>query len=315
MSDILFTIHGFKIRANTIYQITEKLDSSATEGFKEYKTTKAIHPDISNEEPGAIFDSTLGIWDTGLYVNSRALREAVPVEAERTKLVSDVNKYITKPLEKLRGAGLLSHSTDNNEFWDNYRISIKKGEFFNTDTVEDLYKIYLSILHKYVTPKALESHPAFKNTQYCIIDKEDAVDRKMEHEMDLMQASGIFYSLLKEKPKDLSLILDYLKMGVSEKTEDRVLTSLFNNWLKDKTDGYQNAKVFVKTYESFLTEGGEKEIFYYSKMKELISKGVIKQRKNEIWFEDEFIAADLRAASRTIMATPDLEKRILKHIE
>ena len=133
--------------------------------------------------------------------------------------------------------------------------------------------------------------------------------------MDLMQASGIFYSLLKEKPKDLSLILDYLKMGVSEKTEDRVLTSLFNNWLKDKTDGYQNAKVFVKTYESFLTEGGEKEIFYYSKMKELISKGVIKQRKNEIWFEDEFIAADLRAASRTIMATPDLEKRILKHIE
>lgn len=315
MKDILFTLHGFDFKADTLYQVTEKTDSSASEGFKEFKTTKILHPDVSNAEPGAIFDGVLGIWDTGLYSNSRALIEAMPSEAEREKLVKELTKLIVTPIEKLRGKNLLSPSKDNNDFWDNYRIDIRKGTLFNTKNNEDLYKLYLAVLHMYVTPKPIESHPAFKNSQYCIVDKEDVVDRKMEHEMELVEATGVFYNLLKKNRKDLDIILDYLRLGVSENTEDRVLISLFNNWLKDKTDGYQNAKIFTKTCDNFLTKDGEKEMFYYSKMKGLIKSGVVKQKKNEIWFEEEFVGADLRSAVKSIRANPELEKRLLIHIE
>jgi hypothetical protein len=315
MNNTLFTIHGFNIKANTLYQVTEKLDSSASDGFKDFKTTKAIHPDIFNSEPGAIFDGELGVWDNGMYLNSRALVLAVPVETERDKFVKEVLKNITVPLEKLRGKSFLSQHTDNNHFWDNYQIDIKKGKLFNTAKPEELLQLYLSILHMYITPKNIESHPAFKNSQFCIIDKEDSIDRKMEHEMDLMEATGTFYELMKNKPKDLSLILDYLKMSVSENTEPRVLTSMFNNWLKDKTDGFQNARVFLKIYKHFLTKEGEKEIFYYSKMKEFIKKGLILQKKNEIWFEEDFVGADLKSAVKTIMSNKDLEARLLEHIQ
>lgn len=313
---ILFEIYGFKIRANTLYEVTEKLDTSAPDGFKEFKTTKALHPDISNTEPGAVFDGELGVWDTGLYSNSRALVKAIPSDSEREKLVKDIIKNISTPLEKLRGKNFLSQFSDNNEFWDNYRIDIKKGTIFNTAKPEDLLKLYLAVLHMFVTPKNLESHPEWKNTQYCIIDKEDVVDRKMEHEMDLMKASATFFNLLSSsKKEDLMLILDYLKMGVSEKTEDKVLTSLFNTWIKDKSDGYQNAKIFIKTYEYFKTDEGEKEMFYHSKIKSLHKKNIIKFKQKEIWFEDEFIGADLKSATRNIIANSDLESRFLKHIE
>jgi hypothetical protein len=315
MNDILFEIYGFKIRPKTLYQVTEKLDSAAPDGFKEFKTTKALHPDISNEEPGAIFDGNLGIWDTGLYINSRALTEAVPVETERTQVIKDVQKYIVKPLEVLKGKDFLSQFEENNKFWDRYRISVKKDKIFNTEKPDELLQLYLAIIHKQITPKNLESHPAFKNSQYCIIDKEDSIDRKLESKMDKMKATGTFFKLLENKKDDLMLVLDYLKMGVSPKTDNKILVGMFDNWLEDKTDGYQNSRVFNKTYDFFTTTEGEKEIYYFSKLKDLLKKGIIRQSKDGITFEDEFIGTDLKSSAKTILSSKDLEPRFLKHIE
>jgi len=92
-------------------------------------------------------------------------------------------------------------------------------------------------------------------------------DEKLEAELGIMEATGIFFNLLNSKKTDLLLILDYLRLNVTEKTENKIIASLFNNWLKDKTDGYQNYSVFLKAYNFFLTESGEKEVFYNSKIK------------------------------------------------
>ncbi len=318
MSDILFTIHGFNVRANTLYQVTEKIDTAAPEGYKSFKTSKILHPDISNSEPGAVFDRELGVWDTGLYENSKALTNAVPSSDERSVFVKNIKKVIVTPLQNLKGKDYLSNTIDTktqNEFWDNYRVNIFKDKIFNSSKPEELLQLYLSILHKRVTPKPLESHPDFKNCQYCVIDKEDSVDRKLETEMGQMKAQGTFYNLLQSKKEDLLLILDYLRLSVSKGTEDKVLVSVFNNWLKDKTDGFQNYTMFLKTYDMLSTDDGEKELYYYSKIKELIKTGVVKQKKNEIWFEDEYIASDIKAAAKNIFLTKDLEERFLKHLE
>lgn len=315
MSDILLEIYGFNLRPNTLYQVTEKTDSFAPDGFKLNKTSKVLHPDVSDSVPGAIFDSELKVWDTGLYENSRALIKAVPSQAERTKFVKDVKKYIADPLVKLKGKDFLSQYEDNNDFWDNFSIKVYRGKVFNTDKPDELLQLYLALLHKQITPSPLENHPDFKNSQYCIIDKEDSVDRKLEAELGVMEATGIFFNLLNSKKSDLLLILDYLRLSVTEKTENKVIASLFNNWLKDKTDGYQNYSVFLKAYNFFLTEDGEKEIFYNSKVKELIKKQVVKQKKQEVWFNDEYVGSDIKSAVKNIISNKDLQAEFLKHIE
>lgn len=316
MSDVILEIYGFKMKPDTLYQITEKLDSSAPEGFREFKTSKILHPDITNSEPGAVFDLDLGIWDNGLYENSKGLRRAIPVAEERVKFLKDVTKYIVKPLEDLKGKNFLSQFTENNTFWDKYRVEIGKDRVFNTGNPEEFLQLYLSILHRHLTPKELESNPSFKNSQYCIVDKESSIDRKLEKEYGMMEANSTFFTLLKgAKKDDLFILLDYLRIPMSPKTEDRILVNQFNNWLNHKTDGYQNYSVFLKTYKFFRTEEGEKEVFYHSKLKDLIKTGVIKQKQKEIWFEDEFMGSDLKAAAKNIMGSKDLEIRFLKHLE
>lgn len=315
MNNTLLEIYEFSIRPNTLYEVTEKIDSFAPDGFKEHKTSKVLHPDISDSVPGAIFNSELGVWDTGLYENSPALMRAIPSEAERIKFSKDVKKYISDPLTKLKGKEFLSQYEDNNKFWDKYSIEIFRKKVFNTGKPEELLQLYLALLHRQITPKPLENHPDFKNSQYCIIDKDDSINRKLEAELGVMEAIGIFSNLLKNKKADLLLILDYLRMNVAEKTEDRIIASLFNNWLKDKTDGYQNYSVFLKTYNFFLTEDGETEVFYNSKVKDLIKKGVIKQKKQEVWFNDEYVGSDVKSAVKNIISRKDLQTEFLKHIE
>lgn len=316
MNEAVLEIYGFKIKPDTLYQITEKLDSSAPEGFKEFKTSKVLHPSIVDTLPGAIYDLDMDVWDNGLYDNSKALRKAIPSAEERVKFLKDVTKYIIKPLEDLKGKGFLSQYKENNTFWDNYGIKIGKDRVLNTGNPEEFLQLYLAILHRHLTPKELESNPSFKNSQYCIVDKESSIDRKLEKEYGLMEANSTFFNLLQgSKKEDLFILLDYLRVPMSPKTEDRILANQFNNWLNHKTDGYQNYSVFLKGYKYFRTEEGEKEMFYHSKLKNLISKGVVKQKQKEIWFEDEFMGSDLKSATKNIIASKDLEQRFLKHIE
>lgn len=315
MNDTIIEIYGFSIRPNTLYQVTEKTDSFAPDGFKDNKTSKVLHPDIKDSVPGAIFDSELGVWDTGLYENSKALSKAIPSSDERIKFIKLVKKSISDPLVKLKGKDFLSQYEENNKFWDNFSIKIFRNKIFNTGKPEELLQLYLAVLHKQITPTPLENHPDFKNSQYCIIDKEDSIDRKMEYEMGIMEAQGTFFNLLSTKRKDLLLILDYLKMSITEKTEDRIIATQFNNWLKHKTDGYQNYNVFLKAYKFFLTEDGENEIFYNTKLKELIKSGKVKQKKQEIWFNDEYVGSDVKSAVKNILSNKDLQAEFLKQIQ
>lgn len=315
MSEILFTIHDFNIRRDALYQVIPKLDSEAPEGFKEHKTSKIINPDIANSVPGAIFDRTKGIWDTGFYVESSALTRAIPNITERTKLVKDLEKYIVKPIETLQGKDSLSPRPDNNKYWDEFQVYVAKDKIFNTAKPEELLQLYLILLHKQVIPSHLESHPEYKTSsaQYCIVDKDDAIDRRLQFEMETMEANGIFYDLMKNKKSDLVMLLDYVGLPVSgENPDNTVLTSMFNRYLKDKTDGYQNSKVFINAYKKFSTEDGENEVYFHSKLRKLFVKGKVKQRKNEIWFDDQYLGNSFKLAAAKVMEDKELQKQLLE---
>lgn len=314
-AEILFTIHDFNIRKDALYQVIPKLDTEAPDGFKEYKTTKLINPDISNIVPGAIYDRAKGAWDTGFYVESTALGKAIPNATERAKVVKDLDKLVIKPIEALKGKDRLSaKSPDNDKYWDEFVVDIYKDKIFNTAKPEELLQLYLLLLHKQLIPSHLESHPDYKvsSAQYCVIDKEDAVDRKLQSEMENMEANGIFFRLMNDKKSDLIMLLDYLGVPVSGDPENAVLVSMFSRFLKDKTDGFQNARVFIKGYEKFTTEAGENEVYFHSKLKKLFSKGKVKQRKGEIVFDEEVLGNSFKLAAARVASDPELQKQLLE---
>ena len=76
--DVIMTIHGLEIRANSLYEIDSKSDANAPDGFQEHGTTKILAADIKDIEPAATWNGAIGAWDTGLTKNSALLKAAFP---------------------------------------------------------------------------------------------------------------------------------------------------------------------------------------------------------------------------------------------
>ena len=96
-SNVILKIYDFEIKKDTLYEIKEKLDTSAPDGFKEFNTTKVLSDLVVDSFPGAIFDEERGIWDTGLYPTSRALAKAIPdADARALALKSIIKNIVNK---------------------------------------------------------------------------------------------------------------------------------------------------------------------------------------------------------------------------
>lgn len=311
--ETLFTIYDLDIKSDTVYQVTPKLDFDAPQAFQDFGTTKVLSTDVDNDVPGAIFDTDKNAWDTGMYLESRALNKAFPDEKERKAALKNIEKYIVVPIEKIKGAGALSHLTTNNKFWDDFRIKIKKDAVFFTNKTEELLALFLAVLHRQVSPSTIATgNHEFAKAQYSIQDKDSVVDRQQQLEMAEMEANGIFYQMLKTKRSDLISMLDYLDISVSQNSEDPALISLFKRFTKHKEDGLQNIKSFLKLAEKVSDEEGETEIYLFSKLKQLNAKGKVKQRKGEVFFEDELIGSNFKTAAAFVMQDKELQKRILE---
>lgn len=270
---VILEIYGFKIKENSLYEIQEKLDSSAPDGFVDYRTSKLLNIDVEDGCPGAVFSMKRGVWDTGLYESSTALKEAFGTEID--SVIEKIQDYIVKPYEKEKGEGVLNHLVTNNLFWDNFRIPLKRGKVFNTANIDDLLQLYLCLVHKRLTPKDLESHPAFKQpiSYYLIVDKEANIGREAEKEMIRMKATAVFYAMLSSNKDGLFQILDFLGIQANEKTDEPTLVRVFNAYIDNKTDKFQNDGLFIKAVDEFNTEKGKEVFFIHSKLKELYKSG------------------------------------------
>lgn len=307
--NVILKIYDFELKKDTLYEIKEKLDTSAPDGFKEYNTTKVLSDTVVDTFPGAVFDRERGIWDTGLYPTSSSFMRAVQSD-NRAAALKSIKENIIKPIEAEKGIDVLDQNSNNNRFWDSFRIDLQRGKIFDTSKAEDLLRLYLLLIHKRVTPKHMESHPEFKQpiSMYCIVDKESSVSREAEKEMRQAKASALFYNLLSTDRKGLVRVLDYLGISASDSTEDAVLYTIFGNFIKSKEDKYQNDKIFIETVEKYQTEDGEEEIFIHSKLKELYLKGKVKNKKGEIWIDDVFLESGWKNASRKVKEDKELKQ-------
>lgn len=308
-SNVILSLYGFDIKSNTLYEIKEKLDTSAPDGFKEFNTTKVLSDIIVDIYPGAVFNSKRGLWDTGLYPTSVAFMNAVP-EAVRPNTLKAIEKFIIRPIELEKGQKVLDHTPANNLFWDNFRIEVGRGKLLDTSKTEDLLKLYLLLLHKRLTPKNMESHPAFKQpiSMYCIVDKDSSVSREAEKNMRQTEANALFYNLLKADKKGLLQVLDYLGITATASTDETILYTIFNNYLTSKEDKYQNDKIFIETAQKYQTEVGAEEIYIHFTLKQLYAKGKVKSKKGEIYLDDVYVDNNWKNAAKKIQQEEEFKR-------
>lgn len=290
-SKVIVNLYGFDIKKDTLYEVQEKFDASAPDGFQAHRTSKLMSFDIEDSCGGAIWDMSKNNWDTGLYEGSTALREAFEGSADLKIIVRNLNDYIVRPFEKEVGEGRLTHipSDEINEFWDNYRIGLKRGKVFNTAKPKDLLDLFFCLLHRKLTPKTEESNPDFKNSYYLIVDQEGAVSRKAESEKERMKAIATFSTLLDSDRETILSILDYIGLPVGAQTNETTLIRMFNSWLDDKNDKYQNDRIFNKTVAEFSTDRGKDILYYYKLLKELKTKGTVYIKRGDVYLDGTLI--------------------------
>lgn len=308
MAKEIINIYGFSIRENTIYEVKEKPDYNAPEGFIEYGTTKVLTNGISNEEPAAVWNPTMGVWDHGMFVDSPFLRTAIPEATARTKAVEILKEYILDPIEAIKGEGAFDISAKNDSFWNNYNISVKRGIAFNTAIPEDLFQLYILVLSKRLTPVNMISHPEFKTSQYIVLDKEESVRRESDKVVRTVRAYELFGSLKSTNKANLISVLDFAGLkGVSETTSDNTLSLAFKNFIEDKNQGVQNSEEFIKLAEA-TDKNTKTKLATYSKLKEYYKKGLVRKINKDFYIEDTFIGTSLKGAAEAIVSSKELTK-------
>jgi hypothetical protein len=305
------TVNGFDINSNTIYQVSPKFDGNAPDGFRKERTTKALAPWGVNIE-GIPFNDTKKVWDTGLYESSPVF--TTKKKEEVNSILRFVNKHIVDPLEKqFYGEGKLDHKDTKDSFWMDYGIELYNGRIFNTADPKQLMDLYLSVLHGKVCPKGeAESSPYFPNAQFSIENKESARTVQQENDMLMVEAMGLFHTMLNSDTKKLGLVLNYVGVKLPENAESGLITSSFTAFLNHKEDSRLNKEQFVKAAKLSNTQEGYDELFYFKKLQKLFLKKIVTKDRENILFEDTVLGTSFKEAAQKVAKEPKIQKELLK---
>lgn len=296
----IVNLYGFSIKTNTLYEVLPKYDANAPSGYKKEETTKALSREIHNIEPLAVYTEYLRAWDTGLFLDSPLLRRAVSNETVRQSVMNNVEEYIIKPFESLRGKGALDHKESNSGFWDGSYVKVYKGQVFNTEDPIQLLQLYSLLLRRVLTPKSEVSNPEFRHSQYCIEDKELAMNVENEKALRLTKAYGLYWGLKTSNKTGLIAILNYLNISVTEDTAEGSLDLMFKRFLEDKRDSTINTKEFIDVAERYTTKEGKNVITFYQKLKEMYASGLVELRGKEVYIDGNYIASSFKTAAKVI---------------
>ena len=303
--EVLFSVYGMEIREDSLYEIQEKIDPSAPDGFQKENTTKILNENVIDSFPVASWDESLKSWDTGLTLDSKLLAKAFPDDIERGRVVKQLTAKVVKPFEDRIGKGGLRPTSDNNEFWDRFSVRVSRFKVFNTAKVEELYQLYSLLVKKTITPKAHERHPEWRNSAYTVVDKEEAVSRAELKSSQKATAYGLYFQL--KNSKDLPTILDWVNVKIQKTTPDTTKDAIFDRFVSDEKNGNQNTKDFIEAVEMFNDEK-QSEIFgIHARLKEMHRKGEgIVLRKQEIYLDDQYVGNNFKVAAKKILETPEL---------
>lgn len=308
MAKEILNIYGFSIKEDTLYEVREKMDHNAPDGYKKEGTSKMLVNGIKNIESGAVYNDLTNSWDTGLYLESGMLSQAFSDDDVRKNVLSNLKKLVIDPLEKLQGVDTLRHTKDNNEYWDNFRVEIFRGKVFNTKNPRELLELVYMLLKKKLTPSNMLSNPEFIDSQYTIIDKDSVQNKKAERTEKRFEAVGKFEQFLASDKASLIAMMTWMNLSANDEMNNSSLRLVFNNYLEDRNDSYQNTDIFLDTVKMWGTKIGKDKIYVYNKLKESVLKGKVKTSGKDIYINDTFIGTSYKSATEAIIADKELKK-------
>lgn len=303
----------FELTNDGLYQIVPKFDADAPDGFQNLRTTKVLDPDVASMPVNlALWDDDRQMYDTGLTEYSAALTRMFPDLSVRKVQVAAIKKHILDPMIERKGD---IFSPNNFQFWDDESFNLSLDHVFNTAKVEDLYKLYLLVLHGNLAPKEFESDPAYRlKAQYSVENKESVIDLKHKKELEVNEATAMFFTMLKSSKKELIALLDWMKISTAAESDEALLNSIFTRWLKD--DVNQNPRAFLDLYKNMIdTPSGKRELEMYSNLVSLRKSGRIKQAFNTITIDGDELGANLKDATKKVLADEELTKKILSILD
>ena len=311
--EVIITIDGFEIRTNSLYQLINKPDPDAPDGYVEAGTTKL--PSLGNGNTvacryiGSVNNTGSGMYDTGLF-------EMSPMFATRNKtevkeIVRKLQEYLITPYEASHGEGLLDNK--NIDFWDHYGVNLYERRMFNTAHPEDLLDLWLALTSYQVVPKGKEGDPKYKFADYCVVDNEKVRDVKEERANLFMEAASQFGMLLAQNKKLLLGVLRYSSIaGVTSASNDANIRAIFHEWLKES---HENGKLFLKYTEFTSTEDGREIVLMYSKLIDLMHKKVVKKNEDGIVYQHDLLGRDLKEAANNLVKNKDYEELYITLLE
>lgn len=303
----------FELTNSGLYQVVSKFDADAPDGFQAERTTKILDPDAGVKTVNlAAWDDERKVFDTGMTEYSAALTRLYPNIEARRVVLREVTKHILNPMIQRKGNVF---DPNNFEFWDEESTMLSVDHVFNTEKVEDLYKMYLLVLHGNLAPSEFESDPKFKNlAQFSVENKESVVDLKHRKELELNEATAMFFTMMKSSRAELIALLDWMKISTQTEIDDALLNAIFTRWLKE--DINQNPRQFLELYENMITSpSGKRELEMYSNLVQLRKSGTIKQAFNTITLDGEDIGSNLKDATKKVLADEELTKRIMNLLD
>lgn len=303
----------FELTNDGLYQIISKFDADALDGFQEHRTTKVLDPEAGAMTVNlALWDEERNLYDTGMTEYSKALTRLYPNPTVRKEVLKSITTHILNPMIERKGEVF---SPNNVEFWDNESFTITLDHVFNTAKVEDLYKLYLLVLHGNLAPKEFESDPQYrKKAQYSVENKESVIDLKHKKELETNEATALFFTMLSTNKAELIALLDWMKISTAAESDKALLNSIFTRWLKE--DINQNPRAFLDIYKNMIeSPSGKRELEMYSHLVSLMKKGKIKRAFNTVTLDGDDLGANLKDAAKKVLADEDLSKKILSLLD
>lgn len=314
MSDnnTIIRVNGLEIKEEAVYKVTGKPDSSAPSGFIKEGVTKLPSLGIGNSVPVRYVITNKaqnkGVFDTGLYEESPCYATLEKdVVKNKVKLLRE---KLVEPYERKYGVGLLNHN--NEDFWLDYNANLFDGRFFVTNKVDDLLELYIAMMGYELTPKDQLGNPKFRDSQYCVEDKEKVRSIKDERANKIMDAISRFSSLYETDPTRLFSILRYIQLlGMNDKINPNTLKSIFFEWL-NKSETHIDK--FNKAYK--LSEGeGKDEIELYYLISKLAIKKALTKESGVYMYKGHELGADLKTSAKNINSKSELQEVKIELLE
>jgi hypothetical protein len=289
------------------YKVTPKKDYNAPDGFIAFETTKLLMEGIT-EERSVPYDDSRKRWDTGFDLDSPCL--ATLKAEERASLVADYNEHILKPYEEYIGKKITSI---DNDFWDEYNISIYTNKIFDTNNPKDLFDLYNAVQQGHLCNIDEKDGTLKLSAKYHIKNITEAISREDEKIKLKAEAEFLMMSMLNDKKAmDVCTILEYnnFKSGLRSLSSDDLKLVILKEF-SNKYKGVDNVKSFLDTYKMAQTEKGKETIEIFSYLKELSKHNKLEFRSNQYFYENNYIGNTLKTAASEVQKDPELKAKII----